>query len=182
MARIEVQINDHAAIAGLNELIARGSDISPLMAMLGEKLADSTIDRFATSTAPDGSPWAPNAHTAIRQALDRNKGSFSKRTGALTKTGKQIAAGKKPLIGETRALSTTIHYQLLGRDTVVIGSGMVYAGTHQFGAKKGAFGKTRRGAPIPWGDIPARPFLGISARDEQTITNVINEYLAAPWD
>lgn len=182
MSRIEIQINDHAAIAGLNALIARGSDISPLMAMLGEKLADSTKERFATSTAPDGSPWAPNAHQVIRQLLDRNKRSFSKRTGALTKTGNRIAAGKKPLIGETRALSTTIHYQLLGRDTVVIGSGMEYAATQQFGAKKGAFGKTRRNGPIPWGDIPARPFLGISAQDERTITSVINEYLAAPWD
>ena len=181
MSRIEIQINDHVAIAGLNALIARGSDISPLMSMLGEKLADSTMDRFATSTAPDGSPWAPNAHQAILQALNRNKGSFSKRTGALTEKGKTIAAGKKPLIGETKALSTTIHYQLLGRDTVVIGSSMEYAATQQFGAKQGAFGKSKRGGPIPWGDIPARPFLGISAQDERTITSVINEYLAAPW-
>ena len=182
MSRIEVQINDVAAIAGLSALIARGSDISPLMAMLGGKLTDSTMDRFATSTAPDGSPWAPNAHTAIRQALDRNKRSLSKRSGALTKTGKTIAAGKKPLIGETGALGTTIDYQLLGRDTVEIGSGTKYAATHQFGAKQGAFGRSKRGGPIPWGDIPARPFLGISAQDERTITSVINEYLAAPWE
>lgn len=39
-------------------------------------------------------------------------------------------------------------------DRVEIGTNVEYAGTHQHGAKKGSYGKG-----IPWGDIPARPFL-----------------------
>lgn len=33
------------------------------------------------------------------------------------------------------------------------------APTHQFGAKQGQYGKSSRGGPLPWGDIPARSFM-----------------------
>jgi len=52
---------------------------------------------------------------------------------------------------------------------VVVGSDMVYAPTHQYGAKKGAFGTMKNGSPIPWGNISARPFLGIPADFEDRI-------------
>ena len=60
---------------------------------------------------------------------------------------------------------------------MVVGSPSIYAGTHQFGAEKGAFGATSRGDPIPWGNIPARPFLGLSGDDETEIGNLITDYL-----
>ena len=53
-----------------------------------------------------------------------------------------------------------------------------YAGTHQFGAKKGQYGSTSRGQPIPWGDIPAREFLGLSDDDESEIVDIVSGYLA----
>ncbi|WP_370584767.1 hypothetical protein [Paracoccus sp. IB05] len=30
---------------------------------------------------------------------------------------------------------------------------------------------------MPWGDIPARPFLGISAEDETNLVELVEEYL-----
>lgn len=44
-------------------------------------------------------------------------------------------------------------------DSVIIGSSDLKAPTHQFGAKQGEYGKTKRNTPIPWGDIQSRPFL-----------------------
>ena len=38
-------------------------------------------------------------------------------------------------------------------------------------------GKTRRGAPIPWGDIPARPFVGLSSEDKEAVLETIAEAL-----
>jgi len=58
-----------------------------------------------------------------------------------------------------------------------VGSVLEYAAVQQFGAKKGAFGRTRRGAPIPWGDIPPRPFLGLSDADRRSILDLIAEHL-----
>jgi phage virion morphogenesis protein len=54
-------------------------------------------------------------------------------------------------------------------ERIIIGSNMVYAPIHQFGAKKGEFGTTKHGRPIPFGDIPARPFLGINDNFEDRI-------------
>ncbi|EHU2143655.1 phage virion morphogenesis protein [Acinetobacter baumannii] len=44
-------------------------------------------------------------------------------------------------------------------DSVTIGSNDPKAPTHHYGVKQGGYGKSRRGGPIPWGDIPARPIL-----------------------
>ena len=66
----------------------------------------------------------------------------------------------------------------VGNSEGEIGSPSVYAGVHQFGAAKGSFGKTKRDAPIPWGDIPARPFLGLSDEDEADIRDIVLRHLA----
>ena len=79
-------------------------------------------------------------------------------------------AGKKPLTGETRALATTINYQLQGDNAVSIGSPMVYAAMQQFGGKKSDF-------PHLWGNIPARPFLGASEADKTNIAELVRSYM-----
>lgn len=55
---------------------------------------------------------------------------------------------------------------------------MEYAAAQQFGMKKGYAGANKRGSPIPWGDIPARPFLGISDHDRGMILDEISDYLS----
>ena len=50
-----------------------------------------------------------------------------------------------------------------------VGVNLPYAATMQFGARKGAIGKTKRGSPIPWGDIPARPYMVLNADDKKKI-------------
>ena len=57
------------------------------------------------------------------------------------------------------------------------GSNLVYAPTHQFGAEKGDFGSTSKKRPIPFGDIPARPFLGISEATTEEILDAIRDHL-----
>lgn len=62
-------------------------------------------------------------------------------------------------------------------DEAVAGTNKVYAKTQHFGAKKGQFGRTKRGAPIPWGDIPARPFLKLGDGDLKKIKEKTIDYL-----
>ena len=47
------------------------------------------------------------------------------------------------------------------------------AGTLNFGAKQGAFGRSRRGGPIPWGTIPPRPFFVLRPEAIQRIMNIL---------
>lgn len=173
---IKVEIDDAEIKAAFVRLNQAGTDLRPLMQQAGEFLIETTKQRFETSTAPDGTPWAPNAEITYLNLLDRYKSSYSKKTGQISAAGSRRVVGKKPLIGESRALSTTINYRA-GSDFLEIGSPMIYAGVHQFGAKQGAFGRSRRNGPIPWGDIPARPFLGLSDLDRTTLLELAAQHL-----
>jgi hypothetical protein len=50
---------------------------------------------------------------------------------------------------------------------------MIYAGVQQEGAERGAFGQTKHGSPIPWGDIPAREMFGVSQDDEVEVVHIL---------
>lgn len=153
----------------LDEIKRRGLALPPLLNNMGEHMLNSTQDNFSDSQAPDGSTWAANSGVTLANYLGN-------KTGRKRKTA---AANKKPLIGISgwrSGLAGTLTYQVLG-DTLVFGSNKPYAAVMHFGAKKGAFGQTKYGVPIPWGDIPARPWLGVSHTDGQILLKMAGDYL-----
>lgn len=151
---ISITIDDRQVLDALRDLQRRAADTRPAMQEIGEYLVETTKRRFAASRGPDGQRWERSRDVTMQRYLSH--------FGAKNRAAR--AGAKKPLIGETRSLSTTIDYRLIPGG-VEVGSPMQYASTHQFGARQGQFGRTRRGGPIPWGDIPARPFLGLSGDD-----------------
>lgn len=169
---ITIEIDDRAVLDALTRLQSRMSDLSPLMHNIGEHLTETTKRRFDTATAPDGTRWEPNTQTTILNYLGRFSTSYSKKTGKISSKGATRAINKKPLTGRTgggASLMATIKYNA-GRDFVEIGSPKEYAAMQQFGGKKSKF-------PNLWGDIPARPFLGISDQDQKSILDIISGYL-----
>jgi phage virion morphogenesis protein len=168
---IKTAIEDSQVQATFARLRAAASDPRPLMQEIGEYTTESVKQRFAEGRAPDGSTWAPNAPSTYVRLVAKSKSATDKK-GRLTKAGAARVMGKRPLIGETRALSTTIFYQA-GRDYVEIGSPMEYAGVMQYGARARSF----TGGKTPWGDIPARPFLGLSDQDTAAIAEMGYRYL-----
>jgi len=134
----------------LRAMLERADNLSPVLKAIGETLTESTKERFVTSTAPDGSPWKPNAPATIAAWLAHHSAK-----------GGWTAGEKKPLIGETRMLSMTITYQVPNPFTVMIGSPMDYAATQQMGR----------------GRIPARRFLGVSADDAADIVDMMVQFL-----
>ena len=174
-----IELTDRSGLDYLHALVGRAQDMRPVLMEIGEDMAESTKQRFSSTSAPDGTAWAPNSALT----LARYSSNFArKKDGSLTKSSATKLAGKKPGTGETRMLATTINYQVQGTDSVGIGSPMVYAGTFNFGAQSGEFGfgmySSRVGSfPIPWGDIPARPFLGASDEDQTNIVRLVRSYL-----
>lgn len=155
---IEVEMNASALSAALQRLLNQTGNISPALNQIGQQLLKSTRQRFATKTAPDGTRWEDNSLlTRIRKG--RND----------------------PLIGRGGA-----HGGLVGSfspkvnaNTLTIGTSKEYAAVQHFGARQGQFGKSSRNTPLPWGNIPARPFLGISEQDSVEILDIIKEHLQA---
>ncbi|MDZ4095472.1 MAG: phage virion morphogenesis protein [Paracoccaceae bacterium] len=76
---------------------------------------------------------------------------------------------RRPLFGPSGILSSQI-FSNPGADSVEVGSNRVYAAMMQFGGTKERW-------PHLWGDIPARPFLGISDSDRRGILAIFDEYL-----
>src|SRR3569832_1335763 len=152
------------------------------MMAIGETLVASTKRRFATSTDPEGKPWAPNSPVTISRYLNGTKGNF-KKDGSLSKKGEARVAAKKPLIGETRRLSSNIAWQLDGVQQC--GAQMGECGRYSQVARWRKYGNndfrrhagTKAGFPIPWGNIPARPFLGVSQSDREAILELAAEYV-----
>lgn len=176
MARVEITVDDRQVLDLLGELMQRVDRPGPVLKLIGETLVGSTKRRFSSSKAPDGTAWKENTALTVDRYLARYSGVY-KKSGELSAAGERRKSGKKPLIGESRALGTTINYRVEG-DTLYVGSPMEYAGTQQFGARRGAYGRTRRGSPIPLGDIPARPFLGLSDDDRREVLEILREHLA----
>jgi len=172
---IVVAVNDQAVAGLVRSLVRALANAKPAMRDVGEYVTEATKRRFVTGTGPDGERWAPNSPVTIGRMLGQARGNH-KKDGSLSKAGARRVTGKKPLVGETRSLATTIHYRAY-RDSVEIGSPMIYSGTQQLGAKKGSFGRTRRGTPIPWGDIPARPFIGLSDKERANVAEILLEHL-----
>ncbi len=148
MNAFDVTIRDSAVQAVLDRLHRRASDLRPALLEIGEDWVAMTKGTFSTSTSLWGDKWAPIAEATILGHLAKFSGSYSKKTGRITATGTRRMLGKKPLIGETRALSTTIYSHVDG-NTLTWGSPMQYAAIQNFGGFAG------RGKKV---EIPARMF------------------------
>lgn len=171
MATRTITFDGAEALAALDQLAARLGNLTPVMQDLGEYLVASTKARFAAGAGPDGARWAANSPVTLARYLG-NYGGMFKRDGTLSKRGAARAGAKRPLIGETRRLSGEIH-AVVTAASVTVGSSLVYAGVQQFGAPKGSLGPRS-----PWGNIPARPYLGLSAADRGEVLAIVRGYLA----
>lgn len=158
MIRIELQRVD-AVQNALRRLSAALDDMTPVNQEIGEYLVDSTRRRFAAGLSPDDVPWARKSPVTIAAALARKD-----------------KADPRPLFGPSGRLSRETQYRA-GPGSVEVGSSLVYAAVQQLGARKGQFGRTSRGGPIPWGNIPARPFLGLDDADVDAIVDIVEEAL-----
>lgn len=150
--------------AGLSrEALRRASDaledMTPIYKDVGEYMVEATRKRFLAGEAPDGSKWAPKSAATLERYRRLGYGSLT-----------------RPLIGPSKSLSRQI-LQFVSGEGVTIGSNLIYSQVMQDGAAKGAFGRTSRGAPIPWGRIPARTWLGISKDDETAIIDIAEEHV-----
>lgn len=146
-----LELHDEDLRAALDRLETGLSDMSEVTNEIGDYLRVSHRDRITqTQGSPDGTAWAA-----------KSPFTRSKDPRPLYNTGNMVSR---------------IHH-IYGPDFVsVVASGQQVRTLH-FGAAKGAFGQTKTGLPIPFGDIPARPFVGLSPTDRSDITDALLEWV-----
>lgn len=188
---IIVHFESAAVLARLNQIARQANDLSPAMRGIGELLTESTKERFASSTGPDGQKWKALAPATVLARLMEMSGHFAAYSNVKTKKegrarvgdkkgyfdkGGRVAgkgalalANMRPLV-DTGMLQDTIRYQLTpGGNGVEIGTNR-FAGEWEGGAAVHQFGSRD-------GSIPARPFLGLSAEDEKSVLDILGRFM-----
>ncbi len=171
MAIVTITLDERRIRITLDTLYKKLIDLSPVMRRLGEIVHARSMQCFEDSRSPEGPPWIPSQRA--------------------------LRTGGKTLI-KTSILRNTIHVQA-SRDSVSVGTPIVYGPVHQFGGHAGGHSGTARivsahtrkgngdrrpetkaksgptGSP---GEIPARPFLGLKQSDWGEIRSVLSAYLS----
>lgn len=162
-----VKINDDAVASALSRLSSDLGDLSDPMNDIGGYLAKSSRERIDAGLTPEDVPFAARSQTTLDRYAKESK-SFK---GPLHQSGD---------------MRDGIFHQY-GPATVEVGSNAIQAAVMQFGAAQGEFGAFMGKDKLdrdhfhhsPWGDIPARPFLGISADDLTEISRIIDDWFAS---
>lgn len=151
--KITLEFNDQDVQQKLAALELRVGNLLPAMELLGNYFVEKTQENIKNSTDWAGRPLAPNSPTTLL-----------------------FKRGTKPLI-DSGALQAHISMSKTGNRSVKIAANEVQSAVMQFGARKGEFGTNARGAPIPWGDIPARPFFPDDEAAIESATEILMRYL-----
>ena len=154
---IRITTTDGRALAAMAQLMMTAENKTRLFDEIGVSLTEAARLRFIDQAGPDGQPWVPS-YRATNQGGEtlRDKGVL---------------------------MSSLTHVVLA--DGVEYGTNVPYAGPLHFGAEIQAVNGPFLRFKIPGGGwvskksvtLPARPFLGINADDEQTISDIINDFL-----
>lgn len=141
MSGAGVQVNlaaDPRLLARLERLAEL--DLGPLLEGIGMEVEEQTRRRIQLKEgAPDGSPW-PEWSEAYKKTRH---------------SGHNLLRGDQHLLD-------SITYEVRG-DSVLVGSPLVYAATHQFGD--------------PARSIPQREFLGLAGEDYEAVVGMVEDYL-----
>ena len=147
-----ITVYDREVRDALTRLREAGADMMPAMRDIAGVLESAAQFSFQHQSSPDGEKWPDlSDHTKARRRKRR------KWPGQILHVSGRLAG------------SITSSYDA---DSAIAGTNVIYAVTHQYGAVRGEFGATRSGRPIPFGDIPARAFLGVS---DDLVDEVLHE-------
>lgn len=138
-----IEVDDSRVAAAIARLSVSVKDFRPALRSVGQDLVENIRLCFRDSKSPWGDKWADLSPVTI--ALRRKNSD-------------------KPLL-DTGVLRNSFTQKVTANE-LTVGTNKVYAKTQQFGAARGQFGTTWRGAPIPWGNIPPRPFMPIDPSGE----------------
>lgn len=142
------ELDDREVQRALQELLQRTGSLAPVLRDIGEHLVNTTRERFEAQKAPSGQPWAPLS-SVTQQRKSRNANKVLIQDGDLM-----------------RDLVPSVN-----GNTLEVTNNRIYAAMQQFGGTKAQW-------PHLWGDIPARPFMGFSDDDRQSILDIAREHLS----
>lgn len=176
MSGTQITIRDEAVQANLAGMAFRARDLSGGMKIIAQLVLASVQRNFEVGGRPN--KWAALKPSTLKK---RKSGG-----GPLVVQG--FGGG---LLGSVHAESNA--------NQAIVGTDKIHGAVHQFGAKKGSFGmglagnfrrtgvmgSLERGGgwdlsayrPLPWGDIPARPYLILQDVDREDSLEALAKFV-----
>lgn len=184
---IELQFDDSQVKELLNAVVKNMTNAQPALQKIGRVVVAGVQDNFAEGGAyssPDNliggsKKWEP--HSPVTARLKERQGK----------------KGPHQILLDSGALRDSVT-EKADKGSVVIGTNLEYATTQHFGAKKGQFGvhsvlfkahlrniagkkvqvrSHTRKAKLPWGDIPARPFMTIHPTTLEDMVEILAGFI-----
>lgn len=182
MTTLNITLDDNEIKRMLADIHSRISNLTPAMRIIGQIVRTSVVRNFEVGGRHRR--WAQLSPATLAH-----------------RRGRRILMDR----GMGGGLAGSIH-ATAGRNSVTIGTNKIYASVHQFGARKGSFGEIAanvrahirsisqafgrtisprrvtvrahtRKMTLPWGNIPARPFLMVHPEDWDEIRESLNDYI-----
>lgn len=179
---LSLTIKDERIKRLLGDIQRRMGDLAPAMKIIGQIVRTSIVRNFEKGGRP--AKWAPLSPVTLAR-----------------RKGRKILMDR----GMGGGLAASIHPRA-DKDSVTLGTNKIYAAVQQFGAKKGSFGTVEAkiqthmrkitqifGRPVkprkvavrahtrkmklPWGDIPARPFIMVQPEDWDEIRESLGDFI-----
>ncbi|MBW3527684.1 phage virion morphogenesis protein [Shewanella sp. NKUCC05_KAH] len=148
MNKVDIQFTNGTVLQVLDSLLIKLDDLSEPMNDIAAVLESATESAFEAEADPvTGQAWASLSDAYLK--------ANPKRQG-----GKILQASAGGLAASVAADS--------GNFWAAIGSNKIYAAIHQFGGTDDM--------PAGPAGIPARPYLGVSREDEQSMLGILGEY------
>ena len=157
--QFRLEVDDQDVLDALAAAQAAMTDLTPLMSEIEGIMVDAIERSFINEQDPTtGVPWAALSPVTKARRGDPN--------------GPKLQ-DKGDLVNSVRGDHDA--------SSAEAGVAEKYGITHQLGAKRGQYGETSRGSPIPWGDIPARPFVGVGEDDKTDIRDAVSRYISTSF-
>lgn len=181
MAGLTLDYRDDAVLAALQAIVDALGDPAPMLRDMGEYLLIAQGKRFASQTAPDGTPWQPLSPSYQRRKK-KNKDKILQLDGYLKNLMRYQVKGSELQFGSDRLYAAILHFG--GDINIAARSQHAYfrqdksgeVGNRFVGKRKSNFAqRVTIGAYTI--HIPARPIVGTSTEDDTELGNIALRYL-----
>ncbi|TBU75205.1 phage virion morphogenesis protein [Phytopseudomonas daroniae] len=186
MAGATVELESQAVLAAIRAATEALGNPDRMLRDMGEYLMIAHDQRFASQTAPDGTPWQALS-PAYQRRKKKNADKILVLDGYLKNTLRYQVEGNELVFGSNRVYAAIQHFG--GEIQMPARSQQAYFRQDKSGDIGNQFVSKRRSNFSQWVTlgpytikIPARPFLGTSTADDAELTNIAMGYLNRAMD
>ncbi|PKM31738.1 MAG: phage virion morphogenesis protein [Gammaproteobacteria bacterium HGW-Gammaproteobacteria-11] len=181
MAGATLEFDNADALAVIRLAATAMGDPGPMLRNMGEYLLIAHDQRWASQTSPDGQPWAPLS-PAYQRRKKKNADRILQLDGYLKNTLVYQLDDNDLLFGSNRIYAAIQHFG--GTIDMPARSQQAYFRQGRDGSAGNRFTKKSRSNFAQWVtiggysiQIPARPWLGTSAADDDHLGNIALDYI-----